>query len=338
MTRPSRIRIIHVALILFAAALIAQLAKVQIVQRKHWAELGRKQHYLSDTVPSARGEILDASGETLVESRELTHIAIAPQQVRDTARLLAALKQTGISDSAAKSIFRPGRKWVDLPQLFNSQDVERILGMRGVVTTPVMRRVYAASPGIQRIVGRLDGNGRALDGIESALDSTLRGDSARSSVARDKRGNPIGSPDDAADIPRGGATVVLTINRALQDICERELGIAVDSLHASGGDIVVMNPKNGDILALASRRADPGAFANTSITEPFEPGSTLKPFTAAALLQRKLATPDEIIDTYNGKFEIDGRTITDTHPAVRLSLADVIKFSSNRASCGSGSG
>src|SRR5205823_6157054 len=98
----------------------------------------------------------------------------------------AAMKQSVIPDSVGKSVFLPRRKWVDLPQLFNRQDVEPLLKMRGVHASPVMRRVYASSPGIQRIVGRLDDNGRALDGIESTLDSALRGDSARSSVARDK--------------------------------------------------------------------------------------------------------------------------------------------------------
>src|SRR5207237_96059 len=147
--------------------------------------------------------------------------------------------------------------------VYNPPDVARLTALRGVHTTPAIRRVYAASPGIQRIIGRLDATGRALDGIESTLDSTLRGDSSRNSVARDQRGNALESPADLTDGGRGGATVMLTINRALQDICERELAIAVDSLHASGGDIVVMNPRTGEILALASRRSDPGAFANT---------------------------------------------------------------------------
>lgn len=329
MTRPDRINIVHGALILFSAGLIAQAAKVQIIHGKYWTDQGKRQHFFASTLPSSRGEILDASGETLVESRELTHIAIAPPQVRDTQAVMRAMKGSGIPDSIANLVFRPGRKWLDLPGVYNPTDVEKLIGIRGVHTSPDMRRVFSASPGIQRIVGRLGPNGVALDGIESTMDSTLRGDSSRNSVARDKRGNALESPSDLSDNGRGGATVVLTINRALQDICERELATAIDSLHAGGGDIVVMNPRTGDLLALASQRSDAGAFANTAITEPFEPGSTLKPFTAAALLQKKRATPDEIIDTYQGKFEIDGRTITDTHPADRLSLSDVIKFSSN---------
>ncbi len=329
MPRPNRVTVIHGVLVLFAVALIAQLAKVQIVHGREWAEKGRRQHFFSSSLPAARGEILDASGETLVESRELTRIAIAPPEVRDTAALLKAMRASLIAEPVIKSVTDSRHKWIDVPGLFNQPDIAPLLTMKGVHITPVMQRVYSTSPGIRRIVGRLDPAGRALDGIESALDSVLRGDSARTSVARDKRGNALGSPIDAGGASRAGASVVLTINHALQDICERALSEAIDSLHASGGDIVVMNPHTGDVLALASERTNPSAVANTSITEPFEPGSTLKPFVAAALLMKKRARADEKINTYGGKLELEGRTITDTHPAASLSLFDVVKFSSN---------
>src|SRR5688500_14881030 len=90
-----------------------------------------------------------------------------------------------------------------------------------------------------------------------------------------------------------------------------------------------MNPHTGEILAMATNRAGRNVWANTAITEPFEPGSTLKPFVAAALLSRGRARVDEVIPTFNGKLELDGRTIVDMHKAPQLSLADVIRFSSN---------
>src|SRR6266540_1292522 len=327
--RPDRITIVHGVLVLFAAALIAQAAKVQIVRGAYWTAQGKRQHFFSSSLPAARGDILDASGETLVESRELTRIAIAPPEVSDTAGLLRSMRRVGMPEPVIKSVVDSRHRWVDVPGLFNAVDVAPLLSMHGIHATAVMQRVYSASPGIRRIVGRLDSEGRALDGVESALDSILRGDSARSSVARDKRGNALESPADWTNSGHAGATVVLTINHSLQDICERELAIAIDSLHASGGDIVVMNPHTGDVLALASQRADPRAFANTAITEPFEPGSTLKPFVAAALLAKGRARADEFVNTHNGTLELDGRTITDMHKAASLSLADVVKFSSN---------
>jgi cell division protein FtsI (penicillin-binding protein 3) len=90
-----------------------------------------------------------------------------------------------------------------------------------------------------------------------------------------------------------------------------------------------MNPHTGEILALASNRVGRTTFGNTAVTEPFEPGSTLKPFVAASLLEHKRARPSDIVNTHNGKLELDGRIITDMHKAAQLSLSDVIRFSSN---------
>ncbi|HKR08356.1 MAG TPA: penicillin-binding protein 2, partial [Gemmatimonadaceae bacterium] len=101
------------------------------------------------------------------------------------------------------------------------------------------------------------------------------------------------------------------------------------SLHANGGDIVMMNPHTGEILALASKRVGTTSLANTAVTEPFEPGSTLKPFVAATLIEKGRAKPTDIVDTHNGLLELDGRVINDMHKAPRLSLADVIRYSSN---------
>ena len=94
--------------------------------------------------------------------------------------------------------------------------------------------------------------------------------------------------------PRAGDTVVLTINNALQEICERALAGEVAAEGASGGDIVVIDPRDGSILAMASSRRDPRSIEATALTEPFEPGSTIKPFIAASLLARGRATPDDI--------------------------------------------
>jgi cell division protein FtsI (penicillin-binding protein 3) len=98
---------------------------------------------------------------------------------------------------------------------------------------------------------------------------------------------------------------------------------------ASGGDIVVVDPRDGSILAMASSRRDPRSIEATALTEPFEPGSTIKPFIAASLLARGKASPDETVDTHGGTFELNGRTLTDEHKADRLALRDVIRLSSN---------
>ena len=326
---PSRLSIVYGSLIVFALAIVIKAGYEQLYRHGYWSRIGQRQHYASSGLPAPRGLILDEAGHTLVESREMVRISVAPRQVRHRDVLARDLRLASVEPRFVSMSLDTARKWVDIPGAFLPTEVAPAISLAGVYSKPVMDRVYATSGGIRRIVGRVGPDGRALDGIELALDSLLRGDTATIRVARDKSGHALAAPIGSAD-PTPGNTVVLTINRELQEICDRALSVAVDSLHANGGDIVVMNPSNGDILAMASNRLDPAAVANTAVTEPYEPGSTMKPFVAARLIQLGLATPDATIDTYGGRYTIDGRTITDAdeHPSV-LSLTDVIKHSSN---------
>jgi cell division protein FtsI (penicillin-binding protein 3) len=326
---PSRLSIILAILMLFATALVVKAGYEQLLRHDYWTRVGRGQHYVSSELPAPRGLILDAGGHTLVESREMVSISIAPQEVANRAALASALKVANIAPRYRAASLDTTRKWVTLPGKYVPTDVAALTALRGVYTTSVMDRVFATSAGIRRIVGRVRPDGSAIDGIELSLDSLLRGDTATVRVARDKFGRPMAAPvGTGTAVP--GNTVYLTINRDLQEICDRALAVAVDSLHADGGDIVVMNPNNGDILAMASNRKDPAAVANTAVTEPYEPGSTMKPFVAARLIQLGRATPSDTVDTHDGKLTLNGRTITDAdeHPSV-MSMTDIIKHSSN---------
>jgi cell division protein FtsI (penicillin-binding protein 3) len=331
MKSPSRIAIVQGALVVFALALVAKAGYEQLYRKDYWSKIGQRQHYASSGLPAPRGDILDATGRTLVESREMVRLSVAPRQVKNRAALARDLRLARVDPRFVSMSLDTVRKWVDVPGMYLPSDIAAAIALRGVYSKPVMDRVYATSGGIRRIVGRVGPDGGALDGIELALDSLLRGDTTTVRVARDKSGRPLDAPVGSDD-PTPGNTVMLTINRELQEICDRALSVAVDSLHADGGDIVVMNPSNGDVLAMASNRTDPAAVANTAVTEPYEPGSTMKPFVAARLIGLGRATPDETIDTYGGHLTIPGRgrpiTDADEHPSI-LSLTDVIKHSSN---------
>ena len=328
-TTGRRVAVIHGFFLVFAVALTARSAKVQVTDGKQWVARAKRQHYVAAAQSAPRGEILDASGNTLVESQELTRVAVALPEIRDTAFVVKALRRAKIDADVLHAAIARRRRWIELPGLYSASDVAGLSRLNGVHLTPVLQRVYANSAGIQRIVGALDNHGQPLTGLELALDTILRGDSTRVRLARDKSGRPLDTPDGWTEDARPGSTVVLTINNTLQDICERALGIAVDSLHANGGDIVMMNPHTGEILALASKRVGTTSLANTAVTEPFEPGSTLKPFVAATLIDKGRAKPTDVVSTHNGQLELDGRVINDMHKAPQLSLADVIRYSSN---------
>lgn len=329
MVRLSRVSIIHLILILFAVALAGQAARVQLIQGSQWAERARLQHFRESPLMAVRGNILDASDRVLAESRELVRLTVAPTEVRDREGLATALREAGFARSWIDAATDVRRRWVELPGLYVGSEVASLSAVTGVRSYPVMKREYAVDGSIRRIVGGTDVRGRGADGIELVLDSVLRGDSGSTSVARDSRGRSLDTPGEWTSAARRGHNVTLTINRDLQEICDRALARATDSLQATGGDIVVMNPFTGEILAMASHRADRNTFANTAVSEPFEPGSTLKPFIAAALLERNRARPDEMIDTFGGEMVVHGRRIVDDRKSVSLSLADVIRYSSN---------
>ena len=327
--RDKRISIVHVVLAVFAVAIIARAAQVQLWQGDRWRQRATRQHVAASDLPAPRGLILDASGTPLAESRERVQLSVATPNVRDRRALARELKRVGVSAQTLARLADPKRKWVDLPGTFLAADVEAVLSMRGVHTTPVGDRVYASTGGAERIVGLADAKGRGIEGIELTLDSLLRGTVGKAAYVRDRWGRRLESPDEESEEPRAGHTVVLTINGALQEIADQALGDAVSKMGADGGDIVVLDPNTGEIRAMAARRRDPRSRSATAINEPYQPGSTLKPLIAAALLARDKARVNEVIETYNGVYRTFGRTIKDVHGEPRMTLAEVIRYSSN---------
>jgi cell division protein FtsI (penicillin-binding protein 3) len=333
MNRHRRIGIVHAALALLALAVLAKTAHVQLVQGRAWAELARRQHYTAKDVPAPRGEIMDASGRTLATTREVVRLEVAPREVKEVRTLRRALLAAGVEQSWASRATDTRRSWVTLPGRYVAEDVASITAMRGVYTTPVSDRSYAASAGLRAILGRVDDDGHGLDGLELALDALLRGTNGASHLVRDVRGQSFASPTVPGQAARAGQSVTLTINHELQDIAERTLADAVARMNAEGGDIVILDPRGGEVLAMAGERHGVVAPSATAVTEPFEPGSTLKPLIAAALLAQGKARPSDIVPTRGGSYELHGRTIHDEpHPGPTpssLSLADVIRYSSN---------
>jgi len=329
MIRSSRIKLVHLLLALFAFALVGKAAHVQLFQGRAWAENARRQQTARRDIPAPRGDIRDGVGRILVQSKETVRLEIAPREVRDRQKLRRLLQRAGVSREHLARATNPSVAWVTLPGRWLPTDVAELLTMRGVHPTVIVDRHYEVTPSERRFVGRVDANGTAIDGIERELDSLLKGTPGSAILLRDAKGRRFASPATRGTAPVAGNSVVLTINHALQEITERALSDAVAKLGADGGDIVVLDPHSGAVLAMASRRADPRSTAATALSEPFEPGSTLKPFVAAALLERGRVNPTETVDTYGGQMTLHGRTITDVHKGDRMTLREVIQYSSN---------
>jgi cell division protein FtsI (penicillin-binding protein 3) len=340
-TSSGRVRLVHGAFVLFAVVLVGRAAQVQLFQTAAWRAKARQQQLSASPLPAPRGMILDESGAMLVESRQLVRLNVAPKEVvgrnktnpdsvrRHLDALARALAHAGVSSEWVSRAVDTSRAWVTIPGRFLMSDVAAAVAMHGVHSEAVLERVPPTNDGLRRLVGRADDAGEPLDGLEKALDPILRGEKGHTALLRDAKGTRFDSPTLSADDAKSGHTVVLTVNQTLQDIAEKALGDALRQTGASGGDIVMLDPNSGEVRAMASRRADPLSTSATALTEPYEPGSTLKPFVAARLLDLHRARVDEVMNTYNGKWELNGRKIEDDHPAASFSLADVIRFSSN---------
>jgi cell division protein FtsI (penicillin-binding protein 3) len=330
MFRSRRIGLANAMLALFAIAILYKAARVQIVDGKNWRARAEHQQSTESAVPARRGEIYDATRRVLAQSREMVRLEIAPWEVGERKKLRTAMASLKIDPALIRRATDPKGKYVVIPGQFLAVDAAQAMQVHGVKSYASVTRSYAVSQGAQGIIGHVDDANKPVDGLELSLDSILRGVAGTATMLRDSRGGPPReSPIAPGKAPVSGNSVILTINADLQEIAEKSLADAVSRMGAEGGDIVILDPHSGDILAMASRRLDPRQTAATVITEPFEPGSTAKPFMAAALLERGLVKAGDSVDTGDGVLEINGREIHDDHKIGRADLAQVLRWSSN---------
>jgi cell division protein FtsI (penicillin-binding protein 3) len=329
MIRSRRIGLAHATLAVFALAILIQSARVQLAQGKAWRARAERQQSTERTVPAPRGDILDATHHVLAQSREVVRLEIAPREVREPRKLRKALTQLHVDAHLIARAVDTSSNYLTVPGTFPAVDAAPAMGLRGVHSFASITRSYAVSAGTQGILGHVDGNNKPVDGLELALDSILRGTPGAATIFKDPKGQSRESPTAPGTPPTRGSSVVLTINADLQQIAEKALADAVARMGAEGGDIVILDPHDGDILAMASRRLDPRLTAATALTEPFEPGSTAKPFMAAGLLERGLVSDRDSVDTGDGVYAINGREIHDEHRVGRAPLAEVLRWSSN---------
>lgn len=341
----ARVAFVHISLVLFAAAVVAKAAQLQLVAHDHWQQEAERQHVVDVQVVPPRGAILDATGLVLVETREEMQIIVEPHRLGPTRRkgadgsvrtvdsrveLRKALNDLRVPDKWMKRAFdRKQYKWVEIPLRFAPSDVARLKGLAGVRLRPRLERVNSTPEGLRGIVGTATASGGAISGLERELDHLLRGEAGRRALVKDGTGARIGSPMLTPVAAQPGHDVVLTINQQLQEIAEEALANARARTNASGGDLVILDPRDGAVLAIASARNGRSTGGN-GLTEAFEPGSVMKPFIIARLLDLRRLTPDQVFPTYNGRWEYGTlKTYQDTHKAEQMTVRDIVRFSSN---------
>ncbi|MCO4772662.1 MAG: PASTA domain-containing protein [Deltaproteobacteria bacterium] len=307
----------------------------RLVKRLH------SQHERVVTVAPQRGSILDRLGRPLAVSVELGSAYADPSMVEDpaeAARLLAPVLGAETED-LEKKLNKSGR-FVWLGRQIDEATSEgiRALGIDGVRVTPEAHREYPSGTLAAQVLGFVGTDGDGLEGLEARYDSQLMGDSFRYTVLRDRRRRATNYEGVLARRSTEGQSLVLTLDHGIQHRAEMSLDAAVERHEAKAGFAMVMDANTGALLAVASNpRFDPNSFRdadrstwkNLALSMNFEPGSTMKSFVVAEALERDLTTPDERIYCEKGRYKIGRNVVHDSHPEGWLTMADVVKKSSN---------
>ncbi len=325
---PSRITLVGLAFALAALAIIAKAVDVQLVHGDQWRQRARQQQTVRVVLAARRGTLFDRNGAPLAVSQATYGVGLAPQEVSDRARTIQLLaKALDRPQAEIARLFTADRVWFEWPGPFAWSEVMPLKTLRGVYLQTWLERFYPRPDLATRLIGRTDDSGHGASGLERALDTALAGRAGSAIMLRDQTGRTYPSPSRPAVDPQPGADVYLTLDAELEEIAQHALAVAVDSVHASGGDVVIVQPATGEILAMASIRKT--TAEGNGLGDTFEPGSTAKVFTAAALLRDGKAVPGDKIYAEHGTYALDGRVIHDVHPSDTLTLADVIRVSSN---------
>lgn len=324
-----RLQALEIAILAGLAGVLARSAEVQIVHGRRYAEEARAQRTEHVTLAARRGALYDRNGSAIALTQETYHVGVAPNELRDPAGDARRIART-LRLSLAQVRAQLRKRYAYFSGPYSALEVRGIRELRGVHLEPVLNRFYP-SPGFARaIIGRVGSDGHGASGLERQLDSVLAGEPGAAVVLKDRAGREYESPSRLIASPVAGDDVVLTLDAELQDIAQRALSDALRTTNAAGGDVVILEPKTGELLAVASRRAD-GSSVPSALTSTYEPGSIAKIFAAAALLAYDRVRPTDRVSGHGGKLRLGGRVITDDDALPTLTLADAIRVSSNVA-------
>jgi cell division protein FtsI (penicillin-binding protein 3) len=324
----NRRRFLLTVWVLSASVLLGRAAEVQVVQADRWSQLADDQHQRQSTVAAERGLIVDRNGIPLALSHETFRVAVAPAELKDPAEASSILESVlQLSGSDARRITTSDRRWVTISGRFPPSVREALSGQQGIHLERELRRFYPQGGLGRGLLGTvIDQTGSG--GIEQEFEEHLRGSTGAEVVARDSGGRPIPGETWTVRRPHTGGSVVLSLEASLQEIAHEALKDAIESTGSKGGDLLVTDPRTGEVLAMVSMRDGVAAHVG-SINAPYEPGSTLKPFTVAALLREGRASLDDSVDTGNGTWTVRGRTIRDVSAVGTVSLRHALQVSSN---------
>ena len=335
------------AVLLIATGLVltlfgGRLIELQAVRGEALASAALDQRLRTQTLPADRGMILDGGGEALAVTSEARNITADQTLVTDPTGVAAQLGPILGADPAVLTARLTGeRRFIYVAKEVTPETWDRINALRlpGIFSEPTSRRTYPAGDLAANVVGFVGAQGEGLGGIEYAYQDQLSGTPGVQTYERGPGGRVIPTGANSVTAATGGSTVQLTIDRDIQYIAQQALADKVAQAHADSGTLVVMDPQTGEILALAtvptfdSNKAASASAANRgnrALTDVFEPGSTSKLMTLAAVVNEGKANAYSAFSVPGGLTRGD-KTFHDhnAHGTLQLTLAGIMAKSSN---------
>jgi len=328
-------------LMLWFVALLLRSLYLQVLNNDFLRQKGDARSSRVIELSAHRGMITDRLGEPLAISTPVESVWASPQDVELTAektRQLAKLLDLGKAEIEQR-LQGTQKEFVYLKRGVPPEQAAKVmeLGIPGIFLQRGYRRYYPAGDVMAHVLGFTDVDDNGQEGVELTYQNWLAGKAGSRRVIKDRVGHII-EDVESVKTPQEGRNLALSIDRKIQYLAYRELKAAVEAYKAKAGAIVVLDVKSGEVLALANLpsynpnnrvKLNRNSTRNRSITDIFEPGSTMKPVTISAALEAGKFKPESLIETSPGHFSIGSATIHDAHPQGLISVAQVIQKSSN---------
>lgn len=337
-----RVSLVVTFLCLLLLGILWRLIDLNLINRSFLLQQSRARILRVVDMPAHRGMITDRTGSLLALSTPVYSVWVNPQYFEATKKqviaLAGALKMT--SKQILHRTHQKNREFVYLKRRNSPAVMQKINALKipGLHFQMEYKRFYPKGEVTAHVVGLTNVDDKGQEGLELTFNQWLSGVPGKREVVRDRLGHVVA---DIAMIkkPQEGRNLTLSIDHRIQYLAYRALKKQVQKLHASAGSVVVLDVKTGEILAMVNQpsynpnapgRSHNGNFRNRAVTDSFEPGSTMKPFTIALALKSDKYKPDTIVDTSPGRMKVGGYVIKDDGLDYgKINLEQILQKSSN---------
>lgn len=336
------VRIVIVELFFFSLMVIlgANAVKIQIFDGDDLSKKAVREYTDTVQLQGKRGEILDRNLKRLGTTIDALSVAVFPRQLENPAEDLRSIATVlGIDPVKLVQNVSLDKNFVWIKRKISPTDSDALkaLKIRGLSFEKDVVRFYPNRTLAAQVIGFTGSDSKGLEGLEYEYEDVLKGKTSIFTITKDASGRRLDAKNNISETLSGGG-LVLTIDRTIQYISEAAIKDVVVRFKAKSAMAIVMRPRTGEILSMALYpEFNPNAFSeftrerwrNRTVTDPFEPGSVMKVFLAAAAMEKGYCTPKSIFFCENGDYRVGSSTVHDTHENGWLTLGQIIKYSSN---------